>query len=68
MKARENLIKDLKEYREKLASPENKITKGRQKVYTPRYDKKGYTDALILSLLTGLASGIMIGVSLMICS
>jgi len=67
MKARENLIKELKEYREKLASPENKVTKGKQKVYT-RYDKRGYTDALILSLLTGLASGIMIGISLMIYS
>ena len=66
MKARENLIKELKEYREKLA-PQPKVTKGKQKVYT-RYDKRGYTDALILSLLTGLAGGIMIGVSLMICS
>ena len=65
---RSELIRQLKEYRNSLISSKKdvKISKGGKQKTLIKNENKGYMDAIVLALLTGLASGIMIGITLMV--
>ncbi len=59
---REQLFKQLKEYRNSLVVNKERHEKGVQKTIGkyPINNNKGYADALVLALLTGLVGGLFL--------